>query len=139
MILCMTSDDIGIVNDAYAGYDQNVFGIPYCYLPRHSYRGLLGQDEDLFISAHGNDDEIGNAAGQPAYTPQQLAAALNNDVLPGNYRGRIFVSACGSAPVYVNGLLAALGDAYRGRVFGMYGDIDYTIAAPGARDWVAAR
>lgn len=138
MILCMTTDDIGIVEEAYSGYDQNVFGIPYCYLQNHSYRGMLEQNEALFISAHGNDDEIGNAAGQPAYTPAQLAAVLNNYVLPGNYRGRIYVSACGSAPVYVNSLRAALGAGYRGRVFGMYGDIDYTIDAPGVPPWVAA-
>ncbi|MEJ5999789.1 hypothetical protein [Paucibacter soli] len=138
MILCMTTDDIGIVEEAYADYDQRVFGIPYCYLSAHNYRGLLDQGEDLFISAHGNDDEIGNAAGAPAYTPQQLAAVLNNYVLPGNYRGRIFVSACGSAPVYVNNLRAALGGAYAGRVFGMYGDIDYSIAAPGVPPWVRA-
>lgn len=69
MILCFTTDDSRIVDDAYAGYDPHVFGTPYCYLPRHGYRGLLGQAENLFISAHGNDHEIGNERGRPAYTP----------------------------------------------------------------------
>lgn len=138
MILCMTTDDIGIVEEAYSGYDQNVFGIPYCYLPRHDYVGLLEQNENLFISAHGNDAEIGNEEGQPAYTPQQLAAVLSRYVLPQDYRGRLYISACGSAPVYVNSLRATLGAGYRGRVFGMYGDTDYSIAAPGVPPWVAA-
>jgi hypothetical protein len=138
MILCMTTDDIGIVNEAYAGYDQGVFGIPYCYLPNHSYGGMLGQTEDLFISAHGNSREIGNENGPVGYTPQQLAAVLTSYVLPGRYSGRIFISACGSAPVYVNNLRAALGNAYRGRVFGMYGDVDYSIDAPGVPPWITA-
>lgn len=41
MILCMTTDDIGIVNNAYNSYDQGIFGIPYCYLRKHDYNGLL--------------------------------------------------------------------------------------------------
>jgi hypothetical protein len=130
---------MGIVNDAYSDYDQNVFGIPYCYLRNHSYRGLLGQGEDLFISAHGNNQEIGNAGNTLNITPTQLATILNNDVLPGNYTGRIFISACGSAPVYVNNLLAAMGAGYRRRIFGMFGDIDYEISAPGDQNWIAAR
>lgn len=138
MILCMTSDDIGIVEEAYDDYDQRIFGIPYCYLPAHSFRGMLGNTEDLFISAHGNDAEIGNKRGSPAYSAQQLKGVLINDVLPGNYSGRLYISACGSAPVYVNALRAALGADYAGRVFGMFGDTDYSIAAPGSRAWRAA-
>jgi hypothetical protein len=138
MILCMTTDDIGIVNEAYANYDEEVFGIPYCYLPGHGYGGLLGQGDDLFISAHGNSREIGNENGPVGYTAQQLKGVLSRYVLPGNYAGRIFISACGSAPVYVNNLRVALGPGYAGRVFGMYGDVDYAIAAPGVPPWIAA-
>jgi hypothetical protein len=138
MILCFTTDDPRIVDDAYAGYAPHVFGIPYCYLPRHGYRGLLGQAENLFISAHGNDHEIGNERGQPAYTPQQLRDVLVNDVLPGMYTGRIYVSACSSAPVYVNNLRQQLGAGYVGRVFGMFGAIDYEIAPPASPAWRAA-
>lgn len=138
MILCMTTDDMGIVQDAYARYDENVFGIPYCYLNAHSYTGFLGNNENLFISAHGNDMEIGNEQGDPSYTPQKLARVLTNYVLAGNYAGKIFISACGSAPIYVNNLRAALGDGYEGRVFGMYGDVDYRIAAPNSGEWVVA-
>lgn len=135
MILCMTTDDIGIVEEAYDDYDQGVFGIPFCYLPKHSFGGMLGNSENLFISAHGNDEEIGNEVGTPAYTPTQLKSVLANDILPGNYTGKIYVSACGSAPVYVNALRAALGNAYAGRVFGMFGDTDYMIALPTSRSW----
>lgn len=138
MILCMTTDDMGIVEDAYMGYDLGTFGIPYCYLPRHGYGLMLPNNENLFISAHGNDDEIGNARGAPSYTPAQLRQVLKNYVLPGSYRGAIFVSACGSAPRYVNGLLAAFGPAYGGRIFGMFGDVDYQIEAPGVPPWIVA-
>lgn len=60
-------------------------------------------------------------------------------MLPDNYLGVIYVSACYSAPVYVNNLLAALGTGYRNRIFGMYGNIDYMIAAPNDGAWVAAK
>lgn len=141
MILCMTTDDIGIVNDAYKGYDQTVFGIPYCYLPRHDYRGLAADDENLFISAHGDtdDDEIGNEHGQPAYTAQKLRAVLNSYVLQQGYQGKIYISACGSAPNYINSLLNVMGAAYQGRIFGMFGDVEYAIAAPNSGQWVAAK
>lgn len=138
MILCMTTDDTGILNDAYKGYDQSVFGIPYCYLAGHSFGGMLGRGENLFISAHGDDTEIGNETGQPAYTAAQLKAALTNNILPGNYTGKLYISACGSAPLYVNTLRTALGAAYAGRVFGMFGDIDYAIEAPTSNAWQAA-
>jgi hypothetical protein len=138
MILCLTSDDMEIVKDAYSGYDESVFGIPYCYLPGHSYRGLLGQSENLFISAHGNDMEIGNREGSRAYTPGALRDVLTNYFLPGNYSGSIYVSACHSAPRYVNELRAALGAGYARRIFGMFGEIEFRIARPGASGWIVA-
>ncbi|HSV55331.1 MAG TPA: hypothetical protein VLJ57_24625 [Burkholderiaceae bacterium] len=133
----MTTDDFGIVEEAYSGYDSATFGIPYCYLPEHSYGGMLGNNENLFISAHGNNREIGNENGPKGYTPQQLKQILVDYVFPGNYGGRVYVSACGSAPVYVNNLLRAFGAAYNGRIFGIFGDVDYAIDPPGAT-WVTA-
>ncbi len=138
MILCFTSDDSNILNDAYSSYDKKVFGIPYCYLKNHNYRGLLEQNENLFISAHGNDHEIGNEQGNPSYTPKQLANVLVNYVLPGKYTGSIYVSACGSAPMYVNSLLDALGANFAERIYGMYGDIDYDIKPPSNQSWLSA-
>jgi len=139
MILCMTTDDMGIVNDAYQGYSQTVFGIPYCYLPKHDYQGLAADAESIFISAHGDDTEIGNERGQPAYTPPQLAAVLNQYVLQPGFTGKLYISACGSAPQYVNNLLKAMGAAYKARIFGMFGDVEYAIAAPDSGAWVAAK
>lgn len=135
MILCMTTDDMGIVEDAYANYDSNVFGVPYCYLAGHSYRGMLNNDENLFISAHGNSVAIGNAGDSLSLTPQQLKNILGDYFLPGNYTGKVYVSACGSAPVYVNNLLAAFGQGYRQRILGMFGDVDYLIEPPTSGAW----
>ena len=138
MILCFTSDDPDIVDDAYRGYAQEIFGTPYCYLKDHLYGMFLGRTENLFISAHGNEDEIGNQEGRPSFTPAALAKLLETNVFPGIYAGSIYVSACGSAPQYVNGLLAALGKGFNGRVFGMFGDTDYIIDPPMNKQWILA-
>jgi hypothetical protein len=138
MILCMTTNDMRIVNDAYKGYDSNVFGRPYCYLPDHNYRGMLNNDEDLFISAHGNNIAIGNKGDDLSLTPAQLKTVLDTDFLPGRYSGRLYISACGSAPVYVNKLRAAFGGAYNNRVFGMFGRVPLLIDPPTSTNWVTA-
>jgi hypothetical protein len=55
--------------------------------------GRVGDNEDLCLSAHGNDDEIGDEDGGWTWTASQVAELLA-DNLPNGYRGRILIRAC---------------------------------------------
>jgi hypothetical protein len=137
MILCFSQDDFEVVEKAYKQHGH-VFGKPYCYLKDHAFGGFLGKTEDLFITAHGNEDEIGNKGAGLSLTPPQLAKLLHSYVLPGGYTGSIYVSACDTAPKYVAGLLAALGTDYAKRIYGCVGDVELAIQPPKNSMWIMA-
>ncbi len=138
MILCFSQDDLEVVEKAY-GQQTKTYGTAYCYLKDHSYNQFLGQQENLFITAHGNEDEIGNQGAGFALTPEQLAAVLSKSVLPGKYQGSIYVSACDTSPKYVTGLLKHMGGDYKGRIYGCVGDVDLVIEPSGNNMWVMAK
>lgn len=137
MILSFSQDDLKVVEKAYA-QQTAIFGIAYCYLKDHSLGGFLGKTENLFITAHGNEDEIGNKGAGLSLTPPQLAKVLTSYVLPGGYTGSIYVSACDTSPKYVSGLLAALGAGYAKRIFGCVGDVELAIKPPSDGMWKVA-
>jgi hypothetical protein len=137
MILCFSQDDFKVVSKAY-GQQTDTFGTAYCYLKNHSYGGFLGRNENLFITAHGNEDEIGNKGAGFDFTPQKLSEVLKADVLPGSYAGSIYVSACDTSPKYVKNLLAEMGGDYAGRIYGCVGAIELAIKPPGDGMWVKA-
>jgi hypothetical protein len=138
MILCFSQDDMKVVDKAY-GEQKATFGIAYCYLKDHEFGGFLKRDENLFVTAHGNEDEIGNKGEGLSLTPAQLAKVLTAHVLPGSYAGSIYVSACDTAPKYVNGLLQALGSGYANRIYGCVGDVELAIKPPGDSMWKKAK
>ncbi len=134
MILSFTQDDLQVVIAAYKE-KQATYGIPYCYLKGHSFTNCMVKAENLFITAHGDENAIGNEGAKVSITPVQLAAILKNDVLPAGHTGSIFVSACNSAPKYVSGLLAAMGVGYKGRIYGCTGAVAMALWAPGDNSW----
>jgi hypothetical protein len=137
MILCFSQDDYEIVSKAYE-QQTKIFGVAYCYLKNHSFSRFLGAHENLFITGHGSEREVGDKEGEFAFTPDQLAKVLKDDVLPGEYEGSIYVSACDTSPTYVQGLLAGMGSAYAGRIYGCKGDIELAIEPPANNMWIAA-
>jgi hypothetical protein len=138
MILCFSQDDFKVVERAYK-QQTDIFGSAYCYLKDHSFTGFLGKHENLFVTAHGNEDEIGNKGAGPALTLEQLAKLLHSYVLPGSYAGSIYVSACDTAPKYVHGLLEAMGEHYAKRIHGHAGDVELAIKPPGDKMWIMAK
>ena len=138
MILCFSQDDFSVVDKAYK-QQTDIFGTAQCYLKDHSLIGFLGKTENLFITAHGNEDEIGNQGAGLSLTPAQLAKVLMSYVLPGGYSGSIYVSACDTAPKYVHGLLVALGGDYAGRIYGCVGAIELAIQPPKNSMWILAK
>ncbi len=138
MILCLTQDDFSIVSTAYK-QQTATYGIAYCYLKDHAFTNLLGKSENLFITAHGNEDEIGNEGPKGfAFTPPALAKMLTASILPPQYAGSIYVSACDTAPRYVAGLQAAMGAGYARRIYGCVGKIALEIQPPTDRMWILA-
>ena len=91
-----------------------------------------GVAEEVKIFAHGNTDEIGEEEGAPSWTPTQLAQTLYKYLLPGNYKGKLSIDACGSGVMdnsrttYVDQLYQALlaqGQGFTGTVWGYGGNV----------------
>jgi len=92
----------------------------------------VGPYEKIQLFAHGNQDEIGDAAANSTgYTPEQLATLLGELLLPAGYEGEIDVNTCDSGVLddqrrtYVDKLLHYLVDKYqfRGSVYGYGGPV----------------
>lgn len=122
----------------YRNYHRGIYGLPFHYMEHDWYAGNLAQGEDLFISAQSMGKTIGFTHGTPNFSPQELASWLTDSVLPWNYGGRIFISANGSAPWYINQLLLELGSHFSSRVFGMFCSQGHHIEPPGYKGWIAA-
>lgn len=144
MILCMAPLDDEIIEDAYGGYDKDEYGLPFCYLKGHETTGLLGKTERLYITAHGNDNEIGDADEGASWTAAKLAPVIAA-YLPGTYEGSVYISACSSAPNFIldltqelDGIGAGGSHDWRGRVFGVRGDVDVDIPPHTDAAWEGA-
>jgi len=140
MILVVNLEDADILKDAYKfdKYPKETFGVAVCYVPKLDYSRIERQ-EDLFITAHGNKNEIGDKSLDGlGVSAGELAAFLHQKLLPGNYQGRIFLSTCDSAPKYSKALYLALLEAHPDvSVFGMTGSV-YGIGAPDDKKWIKA-
>lgn len=140
MILVFALDDSRVVNNAYS-HNQNTYGISYCYNKKLSNYPRAKQHEPVFVTAHGNDDEIGNMDDSLSLTPGALASKLHNLFLPGNYQGDIYLFTCNSAPKYHKAFrkaLVQLQSGYKGKVYGCDKKVWYPIYVPGDNDWKIA-
>src|SRR5947209_3961167 len=102
MIFVLNNDDPQVVEDGYYKHcPRQIFGLPYAYIKGATNYPRLERDENLFIVAQGNDHEIGNKGDAISLDAEASAAWLKDHLLPHDYRGSIFVSACNSAPIFI--------------------------------------
>ena len=107
MILVLCNDDPAIQANAIldAAGDPAAFG--QVFQPITAVTPQLGANEDLFITAHGIQGEIGNEDGALGYNAQELLKYLTNttpndrggSVFPAGYTGNVYISACYSGNV----------------------------------------
>lgn len=138
MILSLHSEAICQVERVYRHYNRGIYGLPFHYDECDCYAGMLGQGENLFISASGMNNTIGFERRSLKFSPQELAEWLVGTVLPMNYWGHIYISANGAKPLYINQLLLELGHDFSHRIFGMFCVDGHHIEPPGYSGWIAA-
>ncbi|GAA4455166.1 hypothetical protein [Phytohabitans houttuyneae] len=152
LTVCTDDDDLRNVAVAQAASQRPIFG--YCY---HSFEWRippLQADENLFITAHGafNSDRveppqpiIGDHDAWLWLTGEDLFANLR-DIIPTDYHGAVYISACESAdgdagtPSFAQSLLRTFREfGYdRIRVYGHRGEVGLLTPPPGDPDWVQA-
>ncbi|MEV0730294.1 MULTISPECIES: hypothetical protein [Polymorphospora] len=156
MIITVCTDDDLLVREAEKQSRQNprVYGTTYRVFSQVIPR--LGVDEDLFVSSHGAYDGtgwisppqpvIGDKKKDLFLTAGDLYVNLEH-LLPADYRGRIFVSACESADAggpaamsFVDRLATTLGAHGHGgiAVYGQRGAVGMRIPAPNDPGWIRA-
>lgn len=141
MILVFNNDDFKLIDVAYGSSvprgTPRPMGFPYCYLRGHDYKGLLDVREALYISAHGNNFEIGNEGSEDKkynITAVALADMLLGQVLPEGYQGNIYLSCCDSHPTYDAAVKVALAKRhidYSGTIYGVEGQVAHTVQPHG--------
>ena len=129
MIISLNIVNANHVQHMFRRYERGVYGLALPYNRECSYTGILSQGEDLFIAGHGSPVSVGHQDGEPRFTPQQMAEWLQQWVLPCNYWGDIYIAAPGASTSYLDGLLDALGPAFRGRIHGKF-DLAYSQLNP---------
>jgi hypothetical protein len=137
MIVVFVKKDIDILEAGYsdAQYKPATFGIAYSYVPRLWPVTTLGRTENLFITAHGDKDSIGDAGPTLEITASELAGIIKQ-VVPGVYTGNIYISTCNSYKI-AQEVKRTLGSAV-GTVYGTQKSIDYAIEGPSGSNWKAA-
>ena len=118
-------------------YPSAIFGISFVFGDSQVYTDVLAQGEDLFLTAHAMRGAIGNARGEPRFSPKALAAWLRECVLPWNYQGSIYLSTDGPIPGFIRCLQAsdALGREYAERLFYAV-NADLRVAPAWHDDWI---
>ncbi|GAB4585133.1 hypothetical protein [Nocardia sp. IFM 10818] len=145
MILVFVAKDMGIVDKGYKDSytdKSDGFGIAYAYNKKLWPGGIrLEKKENLFITAHGNDEEIGDEDDTgPAlsFTPATLAGILK-PIIPTGYTGDIYLSTCNSFE-FAKSLKTSLGDLTSGSDFyGTKKSIGYKIQGAGGSNWHEAK
>lgn len=139
MIIVFALDDKYVVENAY-NHDKKIFGIGYFYRKNHSYF-KAGKTENIFITAHGNDLEIGNINNKVSLNAEKLAKIIHNDFLPTEYSGNIYIFTCNSAPIYNSDFAEELGKLrkYSGTIYGCEEKVSYPIYKPGNSKWEPAQ
>ncbi|MCP4162122.1 MAG: hypothetical protein GY760_18775 [Deltaproteobacteria bacterium] len=134
MIITFVKESYDIVESALRDEMNHDFGVLFCYDKKFGAYPKADDDEDIYITAHGNDNEIGDERGF-GLTAEKLAKELKTNFLGGYWNGRVYLSCCDSAPTFSRNLKQALG---RGSVFGVIGGINYDIMFSGNPNWVRA-
>jgi hypothetical protein len=137
MILVIALKDFDLVEAGYldAKDRSGTFGVPYVYNKKFEPYPKLAKTENLFITAHGDDDSVGDEGPTLEISAQQLAQIIKN-LLPGGYTGNIYISTCKSINI-AKAIKTALGDAV-GNVYGTTKAIDFKIQGPKGGNWVLA-
>jgi hypothetical protein len=149
MILVLCNDDVNILNNAVA-QQGGLFGNVQNFINNHTPQ--LGVNENLFITAHGIQGEIGNANGELGYNATELWNYLTNvtpngsgrSLFPVGYSGNIYFSCCYSANIvrrdrlsFIENFHALLRVTLRStNVYGNLGSIGYPILQPNSNQWV---
>lgn len=148
MILVVCTDDPGLIAIARecTRLNQPVYGQTH-----QIFRGqlpALGQNENLFIIAHGafrgdgNNPVIGDE--QEAFYVNGVELYVNlSPIIPPNYRGRVYIDACESATN--NAYTFSFSEVFKSqiqpnrnpapRVFGRNGTVGGLIPLPDANGW----
>ncbi len=140
MILILCDDDAQVAAVANQQAGNNQFGQAFQFVTHAT--PLLGVYENLIITAHGVQGEIGNQAGALGWNPAELWSYLE-PLFPPNYRGSIYFSVCLGANVNRRVGLSFI-EAFRdicapglphSRIYGHFGNTGMQILPPGHRDW----
>ncbi|WP_067540154.1 hypothetical protein [Nocardia crassostreae] len=141
MILVFVAKDMSIVDKGYKDSytdKSDSFGIAYAYNKKLWPGGIrLEKKENLFITAHGNDEEIGDAddTGPAMSFEAATLAGILKQIIPTGYTGDIYLSTCNSYE-YAKSLEASLGTLTSGSDFyGTKKTIPYKIQGPGGSNW----
>ena len=150
MIIVVCTDDDQLLNVArqQVQSNPNIFG--QCYQAFGAQIPLIGQNENLFISAHGayrGDD------GNPVIGDSKRDFYVNavefytniREIFPINYQANVYISACESADRAQGSFSFA--EVFKAqiqlnhpntRVYGQGGAVGLTIPLPNDRHWIQA-
>ncbi len=140
MIIVFALDDSYVIDNAYHN-DKKTFGVGYFYKESFGSYPKAGRNEDLFITAHGNEYVIGNLNDDVSISAEELAKHIYKNFLPGGFQGNIYIFSCDSAPKYHKNFKNAflkLNKGYEGKVFGCQKKVSYPIYHPNHIDWKQA-
>ncbi|MFE9581706.1 hypothetical protein ACFYO1_35395 [Nocardia sp. NPDC006044] len=144
MIVVFIAKDIDVLEAGYddSAYKPATFGRAYAYSKKLWPCATLGKTENLFITAHGDEDSIGDEDSTPGKGPvidlnaDQLAGIIKA-ILPGGYTGNIYISTCNSFKI-AQAVAEKLGMLVGGDVYGTKKSIDYAIQGPSGSNWSLA-
>lgn len=141
MIITFTKRDYDIVESAIQDQklSPSAFGVLYCYLSGHSYP-KADQYENIFLTAHGNDREIGDANGF-GLSAAKIADIIYDTFTGSSWAGGLYISTCNSYPTFAKAVLSQLTQRDPKRpwkVFGAKGPISYPILQGGHASWSQA-
>jgi len=127
-----------------------VFGNVYQFIQANT--PALGQNENLFIVAHGTPGEIGNQGGSLGYNALDIWNVLTNttpndsghSLFPANYQGNIYIWTCFGNNItrqdrlsFAENLHAFVRAALRNTsVYATYGPAPIVVAPPGDAAYV---
>src|SRR5689334_4284069 len=140
MIITFTKRDFDIVESAIKDQKTGKFGILYCYLPQHVNYPRADNKEDIYLTAHGNDNEIGDTS-EFGLSATKVADIIYDTFIGGNWSASIYISTCDSYPHFAGDVLGRLEQRDPNRmwqVYGAEGKIGYPILLKNDVSWKQA-
>ena len=153
MIISVCLDDSSTLKNARKAANKypNVFGTSFQAYDQPINN--LGKNENLFIFAHGTDDDA--EAGEPVigdmaedfYVSGSDFWANIEPIFPKGYSGSIYIWACYSADAndrlgksFTDFLKSTIENALGTdiEVYGQHGEVDANVRLPGDKSWIAA-